>query len=229
MVLVGVYIYGVTALGPKLMRNRKAFKVEGIIRIYNITQIIVNVYMFKLALNVVTNKEFNWKCMPLRFDTGEYSMEILHGCYWFFWLKVYDLMDTVFFILRKKNSQVTFLHVYHHALMVFASWMSLKYLPGGNPILLGFVNVFVHAVMYTYYLLTSIDPKYKKLIWWKKHLTQLQMAQFMLIAIHSSQILFRKYCGYPKFFAFVLVLQNLFIFSLFCNFYWKTYCMKKKS
>jgi hypothetical protein len=36
----------------------------------------------------------------------------------------------VFFILRKKNSQVSFLHVYHHAGVFFGSWVIMKFLPG---------------------------------------------------------------------------------------------------
>lgn len=38
----------------------------------------------------------------------------------------------VFFILRKKNNQVTFLHVYHHATMIINWWMAAKYVPVGQ-------------------------------------------------------------------------------------------------
>ena len=38
----------------------------------------------------------------------------------------------VFFILRKKNSQVTFLHVYHHSTMIINWWMAAKYVPIGQ-------------------------------------------------------------------------------------------------
>jgi len=36
----------------------------------------------------------------------------------------------VFFVLRKKQNQVTFLHVYHHTITALFSWGYLKYLPG---------------------------------------------------------------------------------------------------
>jgi len=36
----------------------------------------------------------------------------------------------VFFILRKKDDQVTFLHVYHHTLMILSTWIVSKFLPG---------------------------------------------------------------------------------------------------
>lgn len=36
----------------------------------------------------------------------------------------------VFFVLRKKNNQITFLHVYHHAGMVAATFVYIKFLNG---------------------------------------------------------------------------------------------------
>lgn len=42
------------------------------------------------------------------------------------------LLWQIFFILRKKHSQVTFLHVYHHATMIFNWWLGVKYVAGGQ-------------------------------------------------------------------------------------------------
>lgn len=39
----------------------------------------------------------------------------------------------------------------------------------------GIINIFIHVVMYFYYLLTTVKPEYKKSVWWKRHLTQLQL------------------------------------------------------
>lgn len=40
------------------------------------------------------------------------------------------LFFQVFFVLRKKNSQVTFLHVYHHSIMPFTWWFGVRFAPG---------------------------------------------------------------------------------------------------
>jgi hypothetical protein len=40
----------------------------------------------------------------------------------------------VFFILRKKNSHLTFLHVYRHGTMIFNWWAGVKYVAGVRPI-----------------------------------------------------------------------------------------------
>jgi len=55
----------------------------------------------------------------------------------YFLLKIFDLVDTIFFVLRKKQNQVTFLHVYHHAGIVLGSWIAVKYLPSGHVTFLG--------------------------------------------------------------------------------------------
>lgn len=43
--IVGGYIFFVTGFGQKLMKNRKAFDLTSIINIYNIIQIILNLFM----------------------------------------------------------------------------------------------------------------------------------------------------------------------------------------
>nr|CAD7615637.1 unnamed protein product [Timema genevievae] len=142
-------------------------------------------------------------------------------------LKVLDLLDTVFFVLRKKNNQITFLHVYHHAAMVFGTWIAVKFLAGGHATYLGLINSIVHAFMYTYYLLTNINPDYKKSIWWKKYITQLQMAQFLILVIQSIPVLFKEDCNYPRSIGALLVTQNSFMLILFYDFYRKAYHSKK--
>jgi len=36
----------------------------------------------------------------------------------------------LFFVLRKKNKQVTFLHLYHHLGMMIVSWIGTRYMAG---------------------------------------------------------------------------------------------------
>lgn len=95
---------------------------------------------------------------------------------WFYFLcKIVELLDTVFFILRKKEKQVSFLHLYHHAMMPICSWIGVKFLPGGHGTLLGLINSFIHIIMYSYYFLAALGPQFQKYLWWKKYLTVMQM------------------------------------------------------
>lgn len=37
------------------------------------------------------------------------------------------------------------------------------------------INSFVHVVMYSYYALSCLGPSVQKYLWWKKHITHLQL------------------------------------------------------
>lgn len=52
--------------------------------------------------------------------------------WWYFVSKGIEYLDTVFFILRKKFNQVTFLHVYHHCTMFTLWWIGIKWVAGGQ-------------------------------------------------------------------------------------------------
>ena len=92
-----------------------------------------------------------------------------------------DLADTTFFVLRKKNTQLTFLHVYHHTIVPFLCWMSLKY-NATIPIIRLFMlfNTAIHTAMYAYYSLAALGPSVQPYLWWKRYLTKLQIIQFVV-------------------------------------------------
>ena len=43
---------------------------------------------------------------------------------------MFKLLFQVFFILRKKFNQVSFLHVFHHGIMPISWWFGVKFVPG---------------------------------------------------------------------------------------------------
>lgn len=114
-------------------------------------------------------------CALVDYSQSEFGLFQIRMVYFYFITKILDLLDTVFFVLRKKSNQVTFLHLYHHMGMTCLSWIAVKYVAGGHSCYLGVLNTAVHAVMYTYYLLAALGPEYKKYLWWKKYITQIQI------------------------------------------------------
>lgn len=92
----------------------------------------------------------------------------------YFIAKLIELLDTVFFVLRKKERQVTFLHVYHHTIMVICTWSIVKYIKNDSTVFFGSINSLVHVVMYGYYAL-SVYPALTKYLWWKKYITMMQL------------------------------------------------------
>lgn len=116
------------------MANRKPYELTRVINGYNIFQMISNAYVFLMACYYPPRQEnVRLFCIPEPYNDFSYvGTKILRVSYFFYLLKVLDLFDTIFFILRKKNSQVTFLHIYHHAGMVVAGYIYCKLYSGGG-------------------------------------------------------------------------------------------------
>ena len=58
------------------------------------------------------------------------TLQLASVCWWYYFSRIIDFFDTLFFILHKKTSQVTFLHVYDHATMPTLWWIGVKWVPG---------------------------------------------------------------------------------------------------
>nr|FAA01268.1 TPA: elongation of very long chain fatty acids protein 10 [Ladona fulva] len=227
LAILGAYLYFVNRIGPKMMADRPPMGLRNVLIAYNAFQVIISAWLFYECVDGAWLRDYDLRCQPVDYSDNPKAIRVARGVYYYFLVKIIELLDTVFFILRKKFNQVTFLHVYHHTGMVMLAWGGTKFLPGGHGTFMGVLNTFVHIVMYAYYLITNIWPEKKKNIWWKKYITQMQMVQFALITGHSLQLLFRE-CQYPKFTVGILVPQNLFMLSLFADFYRRTYWRKPK-
>lgn len=151
---------------------------------------------------------------------------MVHACWWYYFSKFTEFFDTFFFVMRKKTSQVSTLHVIHHGCMPMSVWFGVKFTPGGHSTFFGLLNTFVHIVMYTYYLFSALGPQFQKYLWWKKYLTSLQMVQFVAIMVHAFQLLFID-CNYPKAFVWWIGMHAVMFFFLFNEFYQSTYKANK--
>lgn len=78
----------------------------------------------------VFRSNFSFRCEPANFSTDSKGMFIAYLSYSYFILKLTDYCDTVFFILRKKWTHVSFLHVYHHLLVSVGTYLWVLYAPG---------------------------------------------------------------------------------------------------
>lgn len=116
--------------------------------------------------------------------------------------------------------QVSFLHVYHHVLMMWAWLYVCKVECGGDAWFGAFINSLVHVIMYMYYFLSQLGVPCP----WKKYLTMMQMGQFCVCIMHSAYVLVMRNApaGMPLAQAFVMV--NMLV--LFSQFYKKSYGQK---
>lgn len=135
-----------------------------------------------------------------------------------------DLADTFFFLAKKKFSHVSNLQVVHHFLIPTYGWIMLRFVPGGNDSFCAVINFFVHIVMYTYYFIASLGPQYKKYIWWKKYLTQLQIGQFVICFLKVlPNVVGWTNCGYPWQFSLLTLGFFTLMLFMFAEFYVNEY------
>lgn len=228
--LILCYVVLVTWIGPVLMRNYKPFQLKMVILAYNLFNVLTSVY-FCMSIIYMSNfgKElFEFEIQPNN-DTSNEALGIIRFAWYYFLSKLVDQLETVFFVMRHKQSQVSFLHVYHHASVPLIVWIGVKCAPTSGPAaIFPLLNSAIHAVMYTYYFLSALGPQYRHYLWWKRYITVLQLAQFVIILLYGLAFVYLQR-GFPLVFALLPVIQAPLFFALFYNFYRQTYHKKKLS
>ncbi|KAH8347237.1 hypothetical protein KR059_007047 [Drosophila kikkawai] len=262
------YVYLVKVVGPRWMENRKPLHLQNTLVMYNAIQVVFSAWLFyeclmggwwgsysfrcqpvdytdsptsrRIGISGWLTGHYSFRCQPVDYSNNPRTLRMVHACWWYYFSKFTEFMDTIFFVLRKKTSQVTTLHVIHHGCMPMSVWFGVKFTPGkyspycrqsespnnsrpgGHSTFFGLLNTFVHIVMYTYYMFSAMGPQYQKYLWWKKYLTTLQMVQFILIMVHAFQLLFID-CNYPKAFVWWIGMHAVMFFFLFNEFYKAAY------
>uniref|UniRef100_A0A0K8TP99 Elongation of very long chain fatty acids protein n=1 Tax=Tabanus bromius TaxID=304241 RepID=A0A0K8TP99_TABBR len=220
------YAYFSKSLAPKLMENRKPMDLRRVLVFYNFIQTIFSAWIFYEYLRSGWWGHYSFKCQPVDYSTNPIALRMARTCWWYYIAKFTEFFDTLFFILRKKTEHVSTLHVIHHGCMPFSVWMGMKFAPGGHSTFFAMLNSFVHIIMYFYYMVAAMGPRYQKYIWWKKYLTSFQMVQFVAIFTHQFQLLFRE-CDYPKGFMVWIGLHGVMFLFLFSDFYKAKYTSRK--
>uniref|UniRef100_A0A034WTF1 Elongation of very long chain fatty acids protein n=1 Tax=Bactrocera dorsalis TaxID=27457 RepID=A0A034WTF1_BACDO len=227
--LIAYYAF-VKHIGPKIMEKRKAFDLKYVLLAYNAAQVLVNGGMCISCIYIIwLHKPYDrLSCMMPDRRRTEFGMLELKFAYGYYLLKIVDFADTVFFVLRKRQHQVSFLHVYHHILMACGLFFSVRYLTGGHGASLVIVNLAVHTIMYFYYFISALRPELKHSMWWKKHITQVQIAQFLVLLLHFTHALLDMECEFPKWALGLASFQTLVMLVLFSDFYYKAYLRPNK-
>ncbi|KAL7735927.1 hypothetical protein ACLKA6_002370 [Drosophila palustris] len=227
--VLALYLILVTRLGPGFMEFRKPYELKTLIIVHNIVQVVSCVYVVYEILHLTENHIiFFWKCSALEF-TGERMKRHFKLAYFLFWLKLSELIETIIFVLRKKQNQVTKLHVFHHITTITLIYLLINHNSNGFDALFPiFLNSNIHIIMYSYYLIAAVADKgiIRALTPVKKSITVMQMGQFALILVHAT--LTSINCGVDKvcfiYFIFVIILM----FYGFYDFYQMSYKSSKR-
>lgn len=224
--LLTTYLMIILKVGPNYMKDRKPYQLQNIITTYNIFQVFVSIYLVYESAKLLIHHGLVSKTCGM--DTEQSRQNITKLMHNYLLAKVSELLDTIFFVLRKKNRQISFLHIYHHTLMIIVTWTALKYEPNIHLIFLAAVNSFIHVIMYSYYGLSSF-PQLVKYLWWKKYITSLQLVQFVIVMIQFMGASFTSQCK-PSFILNAALFSNGFLFIyLFGTFYLHNYTKRNLS
>lgn len=112
------------------MENRKAYNLKWLLAVYNLAQVVACCYLISGILSTEFNIIKFWKCQSVDYENNYKSVTSLTYAYHTFFLKLVELVETVFFVLRKKQSQVSKLHVYHHVSTAILGYIMVKYTGG---------------------------------------------------------------------------------------------------
>ena len=188
---------------------------------YNLCCILVNLFIaFELAVTALPH--FSWACEPVDYSSEAGPLRVASALWLYYVSKCLEFLDSVFMVLRGKSRQLTFLHVYHHSSMFCLWWIGVKYVAGGSSVFGAMFNSSVHVLMYSYYLVAALGPKYRRFLGWKKYLTLIQMAQFVL-AIGMGINALRVKCNFPLWMQYAMILYMISFLALFSNFYFNAY------
>ncbi|XP_072397469.1 very long chain fatty acid elongase F-like [Diabrotica undecimpunctata] len=215
------YVFSIRVLGPKLMKHRQPYNIKNIVIGYNVIQILVNIYILYECIHLYFTNP-NWICIDAR-NKDDFADISKH----YYFLKLFDIVETMFFILRKSYRQASFLHLYHHSGISFAAFVNFRYNYGETTVMIGLLNVGTHVLMYIYYLLTAVDSTWRNNVTIKKGLTSIQIIQLNLMWIYFGLTKITPGCkAMPRYVLYTWTGQNLFMVSLFLRFYFKTYVKK---
>jgi len=175
IVAISLYIL-MALLLPKYMKDRKPMQLQSLMLVHNYIlstgSLAATIAVIRELVPMAMHKDpiTTLVCDP----QGLHSKSPLYFWYYVFYLsKMYEFIDTLILILRKKP--LIFLHVYHHIITLALCWcmlddkMSIQWLSTA-------ANTIIHTFMYYFYACQSLGLD----VWWKRYLTKAQIVQVQL-------------------------------------------------
>lgn len=228
--LAAIYLWFVLVAAPAFMKNRKACNLTILIRCYNLFQIVCCLAILIIIPSYDFSLKYSWICD--NDSRGSYE-EIPHIQLRWFWggnlvlvLRASEYLETVFYVFRKKQNQVTVLHVFHHIAVTFLLWVFGKYGLEKNGGFVIVVNSAVHVIMYAYFVVSSFESTRSAAEKYKKQMTMFQIIQLLLLLGHSVRMIVS--CNAPVYYL-LLAPSVATLVALFINFYVRTYVLEKKT
>jgi len=206
------------------MSNKKErLNTRAISKVHNILMALFSLFL-AIACIIVCFRDGRFSsfsafhCNPYRSD----AWMVIE--YLFLLSKVWEMFDTVLLVANKKK--VIWLHLIHHS-STYPLTGALFYGSVGFDFLPVFLNLFVHALMYSYYA----SPKTFSAL--RIHMTTMQIVQFLIVLafciLHWVQFLTSGHlCSSPFPLLFTSFWYIVYL-ALFLNFFAQQYINKKNA
>jgi len=209
--LVLVYLTMV-ALAGWWTRRTKPAQLNTLMVVYNTAIVSLSTVCCGLFLRALV------LCPHLYGKTRDPSVEAASRLYW--QLKMAQLLDTVFMVLRHKSRQISPLHVYHHVSIVLLTDYYHHLAPWPAFLLPATLNAATHVCLYTYYGLSSLGVSLSHK--WRRRLTELELCQFAVGLVHCTVGYLRHgFCVYS-------MVYGVSMTAMFANFYTRAYVLRRK-
>lgn len=112
------------------MQDRKPYSLKNTIRVFNTLMVIINLgAFFKLFQHIDYGRRFLDFSYPDRNDTRPETMNELFLAWLGYMSRYLDMFDTIFFVLRKKNNQITWVFSWFENILTFLTLMIFCYAP----------------------------------------------------------------------------------------------------
>ena len=107
------------------MEKRDPYDVTFYVRLYNAAQIVICTLYVVGSWEMGFTFKYLFKCERFDFMTKSQMTQITIAAWLFLGLRVVEFLETIFFVLRKKHNQASFLHIFHHIGSVIQTWLFL--------------------------------------------------------------------------------------------------------
>ena len=145
-ILILVYLFYalfIVKILPKFMENRKPLNYDVLMTSLDAFLCIVVCYFLLYALGGWIYF-YNWTCQPIdRSDTWLSNIEIRLTHEFLISKFLYMLQSVVFIICKKESPYATYL-LCHHTLFPIMLWFGINFYPGGHATFIGLINSFVN-------------------------------------------------------------------------------------
>eukprot|EP00747_Dinoflagellata_sp_TGD_P072377 gnl/TRDRNA2_/TRDRNA2_157451_c0_seq1.p1 gnl/TRDRNA2_/TRDRNA2_157451_c0~~gnl/TRDRNA2_/TRDRNA2_157451_c0_seq1.p1 ORF type:complete len:743 (+),score=88.25 gnl/TRDRNA2_/TRDRNA2_157451_c0_seq1:26-2230(+) len=159
------------------------------ILVYNITQVVLNATLAFSLLKEAYRLGFPypWGNSP---DLSAEGHKLGMLLWYQYHLRQLDLVDTIFVVLRKKFHRLSFLHICLRLAHMWGWFFVCRHACGGDSYFPAAVNCSCQVLVYLYYALSLVSAQGVPLVR-KARVTEVQVMQFVVCAVHAVYILIR--------------------------------------